>query len=93
MDFTAFGFEAKVAFSDAGLAYAIHKFAVDGEFHDPVDGHHVIHIPLSSTVATKLRRHASPAAWILGHDLQTVSAEEFPADVTRMIGLAVFGSV
>jgi hypothetical protein len=55
VDFTAFGFEAKVAFSDAGLAHSVHKLPVDGEFHDAVDGNYVIHIPLSSTVATKLR--------------------------------------
>jgi hypothetical protein len=93
VDFTAFGFEAKVTFPNAGLAHSVHKLPVDGEFHDAVDGNHVIHVPLSGAVTAKLRRHTSTPAWILGNNFQTVSAEEFATDVTWVIGLAILGSV
>lgn len=85
VDFGSFGFEAEVAFAEAGFADAVDEFSVDGEFDGAVDGDDEVFVPLAFSFAAHFIGHASLAAWVFGDGGHAACAEELAADVAEVI--------
>ena len=81
MDFSTFGFEAEVAFAEAGFADAVYEFAVDGEFYGAIDGDNDVAVPLAFGEAAVFEGFAAGTSWVVGDGFHAASSEEFAVDI------------